>query len=67
MDDGPSHDDAQDDDEDLRSDPMAQVDLGVSLDVSEERLYRNSSLIPGSNISGKSSGIAMQATPMGCM
>ena len=30
MDDGPSHDDAQDDDEDLRSDPVAQIDIGVS-------------------------------------
>ena len=37
MDDGPSHDDAQDDDEDLRSDPMAQIDLGVSISVAGER------------------------------
>ena len=30
MDDGPSYDDAQDDDEDLRSDPIAHIDIGVS-------------------------------------
>jgi hypothetical protein len=30
MEDGPAHDDAQNDDEDLRSDPVAEVDMGVS-------------------------------------
>jgi len=39
MDDGPSHDDAQDDDEDLRSDPVALVDLGASLPTSHRRPF----------------------------
>lgn len=30
LDDGPGENDAQDDDEDLKSDPLAQIDLGVS-------------------------------------
>lgn len=33
MDDGPSGDDAQDDDEDLRNDPIAQIDMAVGLSL----------------------------------
>ena len=31
LEDGPNDSDAQDDDEDLRTDPLAQIDMAVSL------------------------------------
>ena len=37
LDGGPKENDAEEDDEDLRSDPIAQIDLGVSFSSSQSR------------------------------